>query len=221
MTSVLNSKCPRRLNICWASCPLLLQTAGCAEAMCWAGEKCCWHSIPRKEKDENVAMSCSAVFYSQQTNGSFSGLISSLALSKGAFSVLIYLGFGTGGSSYLKEKNPQICSNLITRNDTNSNTINMQLWQTSDTGASEVATQHSWGESLVQLLWWSPVTQSHQWVPAPPGCASAAVGTSMSPPASPRSDCALLCQCHRFILHSVKKSFLRRFYFSAVTIICF
>lgn len=109
-----------------------------------------------------------------------------------------------------------MCSNPITRNDTNSITINIQLWQTSDPGASEVIyyTVFSGGFSLPAPV----VTACH---PEPIGdsllplrvCKCCQGERQLSPLAFPTGDRALLCERQMPIMHCVKKYCLTLFCF--------
>lgn len=65
-----------------------------------------------------------------------------------AFLVPIIEGLGLGQDPIWRKKTPQTHSNLIMRNDTNTITVDIQLWQTADAGASEGTRQRPQGASL-------------------------------------------------------------------------
>lgn len=164
MMSVLNSRCPRKLNIPAHCCPTQL-----AVPRPCAGQetRAAGTPVPTKKWMKMVLCLVLQYFIPSKLMDRF---LNSSALYFSARSIFYSHLFGVGdlGKLLFKGKKTQACRNLITRNDTNSNTINMQLWQTSDTGASEVVVTPFFGDSLFQLLWWPPATQSHQWVPARP-----------------------------------------------------
>jgi len=97
-TGILNSKCPKRLNICWAFHRLAQQPpvagavlGGVAKAagpfgrVLGGSEGLAGTPPPSEEKGEAVIPSCSEMFYPLQANVSFPELNSSLILSAKPF----------------------------------------------------------------------------------------------------------------------------------------